>query len=146
MEAFPHHYQVSVAGKPEDSLQTSADHLPTLQVSPPTQFGGPGDQWSPEDLLMASIANCLVLSFRAVAKAGRFEWLSIDCASEGILDRVERKIKFTHVTNKVTLTIASEDSREKAEKLLHKAEASCLISNSLSCETHLDIDILIEGE
>lgn len=146
MQALPHQYQVSVHGKPEEALETSSGQLPGLKVTPPAQFGGPGDQWSPEDLLMASVANCLVLSFRAIAKASKFEWLDIDCVSEGTLDKVERQMKFTAITNKVSLRIPATESREKAEKLLNKAEESCLVSNSLSCERHLELNIAVEDE
>jgi organic hydroperoxide reductase OsmC/OhrA len=32
------------------------------------------------------------------------------------------------------LTIVNEEDREKAEKILHKAERACLITNSLKAE------------
>jgi hypothetical protein len=33
----------------------------------PREFDGRGNQWSPESLLAAALADCFVLSFRAVA-------------------------------------------------------------------------------
>ncbi|MEH6556689.1 MAG: OsmC family protein [Oceanicoccus sp.] len=143
MEKLPHLYRVNVSALPEDNLLVSADGLPALAVAPPRQFDGPGDQWSPEELLMAAVANCLVLSFRAIAKASSFEWLDIECQSEGVLDKVDRKMQFTTIKTYVKLTIAASDSAELANKLLHKAEEFCLVSNSLSSQTEIECEIIV---
>lgn len=145
MKALPHHYSVNVAGSPGGNLTVSANNLPTLDVAPPEQFDGPGDQWSPEELLMAAVANCLVLSFRAIAKASKLEWISIHCESQGELDRVERKTQFTTIKTTVRLAIAAEGDKAKAEKLLNKAEQTCFISNSLSVDSQLECDVVIDG-
>jgi peroxiredoxin-like protein len=142
MHPFPHHYNIKVNATPTGDLIASADHLPNLEVAPPLQFGGPGDKWSPEELLMAAVANCLVLSFHAIASASKLEWDSIECISEGELNQVDRKMLFTKITSKVKLLIVTEDDHVKAERLLHKAEQTCLISNSLSAELTLECIIV----
>lgn len=146
MKDLPHLYRVTSEGKSTGNLITRAENLPDMPVAPPLQFGGPGDQWSPEDLLMASVSSCLVLSFRAIAKASKFEWSAIECESEGVLDKIERKVQFTGILSKVKLLIPASESKEKAEKLLHKADASCLVSNSLSCMSRLECEIEFGGE
>lgn len=146
MKDLPHQYRVKSEGKSTGNLTARAENLPDITVAPPTQFGGPGDQWSPEDLLMASISNCFVLSFRAIATASKFEWDSIECESEGELDKIERKIQFTSVLSKVRLLIPKTESKEKAEKLLNKAEGACLISNSISCESHVECEIIFSDD
>ena len=118
MKDLPHLYKVKVEGRPNNNLTVSAGNLPALEVAPPSQFGGPGDQWSPEDLLMASVANCFVLSFRAIAKASKLEWSSIECDSEGELAKDGKKIHFTKILTKAKLFIPSTENIEKAEKLL----------------------------
>ena len=144
MQELPHLYTVSSTGTTEGKLITQAKGLSDIEVAPPEQFVGPGDQWSPEDLFMAAIANCFILSFRAIARASKLEWAAIDCVCEGTLDKVERQLKFTQVVSKVRLRILAEEDRERAEKLLQKAEHSCLISNSLSCESSLAFEISVD--
>lgn len=144
MHNLPHHYIIKVNGTPNGNLTASADNLPNLDVSPPQQFGGPGDIWSPEDLLMAAVANCLVLSFRMIASASKLQWKSIECISQGELNQVDGRMLFTKIVSNVKLVILSEDDLELAEKLLHKAEDTCLISNSLSAELALDCEIVID--
>lgn len=139
MQSLPHQYNVTTNGKSDDSLTISLDNLADLAIAAPVQFGGPGDKHSPEDLFMASISSCFVLSFRAIARASKFNWSSIQCHSQGTLDRVDGKNKFTKVVTEVTLVIAEGESTETAERLLHKADKTCLVANSLNCEMVLDI-------
>ena len=146
MQDFPHLYSVKVEGKAVGNFTAGAERLPDIEVAPPLQFGGPGDQWSPEDLLMASVANCLVLSFRAIARASKLEWVSVECESVGELDKVERKAQFIGLLSKVRLVIPRNENKEKAERLLIKAEETCLISNSLSCESRIECEIILSGE
>jgi peroxiredoxin-like protein len=146
MKDLPHIYKVIVAGNSESNLTVSAEKLPALEIAPPSQFGGPGDLWSPENLLMASVASCLVLSFRAIAKASKLEWLSIECESAGELAKDDKKIHFTNILTKAKLSIPATENIEKAKKLLNKAEETCLISNSLSCESRLEYEVIINGE
>lgn len=143
MQALPHLYRAHASATQESNLTTGVENLPSLEVAPPLNFGGPGDKWSPEDLLMAAVADCLILSFRAVARASQLEWLNLECEASGTLDRIERKTRFTHIATRAKLTIPASMDSEKALKLLHKAEATCLISNSLSCACELECEIVI---
>lgn len=137
MQALPHKYSVTVAGTPSANLTVNAPGLPPMEIAPPAQFGGPGNIWSPEDLLMASISNCFVLSFRAISRASKLQWVSIECETSGDLERIENTTKFTRVHTEVALWVTSESSIEKAQELLKKAERTCLITNSLSCKSSL---------
>jgi uncharacterized OsmC-like protein len=74
------------------------------------------------------------------------EWHSIECDSEGELDKVDRKVQFTNVLNKVRLFIPENESEEKANRILLKAEETCLISNSLSCESRIECEIILGSE
>ena len=74
MQDLPHRYNVSASAEAEGNIVLQAENLPQLVSAPPAQFGGPGDQWSPEDLLVASIADCFILTFRAVARASKLDW------------------------------------------------------------------------
>ena len=144
MQALPHKYPVKATGKSDTNLILSVANLADLVVAPPEQFGGPGNEWSPESLLMASISSCFILSFKAIARASKLSWISIECHSEGILDRVDGITQFTTVTTKANLVVAANESIDKAETLLHKADKSCLVANSLSTKTVLECVVTVE--
>ncbi len=143
MQDFPHHYLVSAEGEAEGNIAVRSENMPQLVSAPPAEFGGPGDQWSPEHLLVASVADCFILTFRAIARASKLEWTSLTASADGVLDRVERVTRFTAITVRATLTVPAGTDEDKARRLLQKAEDACLITNSMTAETHLDADIIV---
>ena len=80
MQAYPHHYQVAAASGASGTVRLTSRALPPLESTPPPEFDGPEGYWSPETLLLASVADCYSLSVRAIARASRLEWqdLSVD--------------------------------------------------------------------
>jgi organic hydroperoxide reductase OsmC/OhrA len=141
MSQFPHEYDVSAKAAPTGLVVLAANGVPELESAPPRQFGGPGDQWSPEDLLVAAVADCFVLSFRAIATASKFEWTSVRCEVTGTLDKVERSIEFTAFTVRAHLTIPASSDQSRGQRLLEKAEQACLVTNSLKAKPHLETTI-----
>ena len=131
MHAFPHRYVVQGTAEPTGDVRLESPNLPPLLTAPPLEFDGPGDRWSPETLLCASVADCFVLSFRAIARASRFDWTGVECRVEGTLDRVDGKSRFTEIVVHATLRVPAGTETERATRLMEKAEQSCLITNSL---------------
>lgn len=144
MQDLPHHYHVNASAEATGNVTLKADDLPQIITAPPAEFGGPGDQWSPETLLVGAIADCFILTFRAVARASKLEWTNLECSAEGVLERVERVTRFTAVTVRATLTVPAGTDTDKAERLMEKSEEACLITRSMLAETHLVADIIIE--
>lgn len=142
MHPYPHLYTVQASAQPEGDAPVTSSGLPTLTTAPPAEFGGPGDRWSPETLFCAAVANCFLLSFRAVARASKFDWLALECRVDGTLQRVEKTTRFTEVLTVATLRVPAGGNRDKAIKLMEKAENVCLISNSLVCERRLEITVV----
>lgn len=145
MQKFPHYYHAQAMGQPKGVLETHSGELTKLYIAAPKEFNGPGDKWSPEELLVASVANCLILTFRAVANASNLEWSELSCEAKGTLDMIERKTQFTELHINISLEINSSDDKEKALKLLEKAENSCLVTNSLTAETHLKANVTVSS-
>ena len=145
MKDFPHHYSVVAKAGADDEVIIESERLPDLTTAAPAEFGGPGDLWSPESLLVAAAANCFVLSFRALAKASKFEWVSLHCSVEGALDRVDRVTQFTEFRMFATLSVSEGTDAAKAERLLCWAEQTCLISNSLKAPTRLETKLVKGG-
>jgi peroxiredoxin-like protein len=138
MQDLPHHYRVTAKGQPEGHVHVSADDVETILAAPPAEFGGPGDRWSPETLLVAAVSNCFVLSFRAIARASRLPWTSVECHAEGKLERVDGVMRFTEFEVHATLHVPPDTHEEKAHRILHKAEETCLITNSMSASRRLN--------
>ena len=144
MQEFPHHYAVAATSATDSNVMLNSPGLESFESAGPAEFGGPGDLWSPETMLVASVADCYILSFKAIARASRMEWLSLTCDVVGDLDKVGRKTQFTEFKLRVTLEVPEGTREEKAQRLLEKAEKSCLITNSLKANSHLDARILTQ--
>lgn len=142
MHPYPHQYHVSARGNPAGAVTVMSPQLPDIETAPPPEFDGPGGVWSPESLLCAAVADCFILTFRAVCRAAKFEWLSLECRVQGTLERVEGKSLFTKFTTFASLTVLAGSDVEKARAHLERAEHSCLIANSLVGARALEVEII----
>ena len=142
MKPFPHTYTAAASAEPTGNVISTLNNSCSVEVAPPVEFDGVGDVWSPEELLMAAVANCLVLSFKSIARAYDLNWLHIECAADGQLEKVDRNVKFTKVHTRVKLTIDSIEDNDKANRIVKKAEDTCFITNSLSAETSFSCEVL----
>ena len=143
MQNFPHRYVVIADGTATGRVLVSSNKLPTWITDAPLEFDGPGDAWSPETMLVGAVANCFILTFRAIARASKFEWSRLTCSVNGLLDRVERVTQFTAVELTVKLQVPAGADTEKAQRLLEKAEQNCLITNSLKAKVELRAEVRV---
>jgi organic hydroperoxide reductase OsmC/OhrA len=143
MQSLPHNYLASASGTSQGEVTVTSAGLPSIATTPPPEFGGPEGYWSPETLLIASVANCYVLSFRAVARASKLEWKSLSCDVDGVLDRVAGVNSFTRLVIRPHLMLEDEDQRQRAERCLEKAGSICLITNSMKSEKVVESQIEI---
>ena len=141
MHPYPHVYKVSVAAPAEGEVTLSGTALPDLPLHAPPEFDGPPGYWSPETLLTAAVASCFVLSFRAIARASKLEWLRVAADVDGVLERVEGVTRFTRVTVRARLVVPPGVDAARARSLMEKAEKVCLVSNSLNAERHLEAEV-----
>ena len=142
MHPFPHRYTINAAVRPDGDVPLSMDGVRIIESAPPKEFDGPGNQWSPEGLLTAAVADCFVLSFRAIAAASKYAWVSLEARTEGTLDRIDGKMRVTRFDTHARLHVPDGSDVERAKKLLEKAELACLVANSLSSDRHLTVEVL----
>ena len=143
MQDLPHHYHVNASAEVDGNVALKADDLPQIITAPPAEFGGPGDQWSPETLLVGAVANCFVLTFRAIARASKLDWSNLECSADGVLDRVDKVTRFTEMKVTARLTVPAGTNVDKAKRLMEKSEAACLVTRSLLAEAHLDAEVIV---
>jgi organic hydroperoxide reductase OsmC/OhrA len=141
VQDYPHHYVVAASSRSESNVELASPGLENLESAGPAEFGGPGDLWSPETLLVASVADCLILSFHAIARASKFDWTFLSCDAVGTLERIDKVSQFTDFKLKVTLEIPDAAKKDRALRLLGKAEHGCLITNSLKAPTSMEADV-----
>jgi len=141
VQDYPHRYVVAASSSRDSNIELASPGIESLESAGPAEFGGPGDLWSPEHLLVASVADCLILSFRAIARASKFDWNSLSCDTVGTLEPVGKVPQFTDFQLKVRLEIPEGAKEDRALRLLDKAERHCLITNSLKASTRMEAEI-----
>ena len=139
----PHYYQVDINWNTERkgimcSPELNKDAGSCIEVATPPEFpkGIPGI-WSPEHLFTAAISSCLMTTFLSIAENSKLAFIDFSCKSKGKLEQVEGKFMMSEIILEPTVTIADEKDRERAERVLQKSEAACLISNSVKSKITL---------
>lgn len=128
-----HFYNVDVKWKSDRKGEMSSPELSqNIEVATPPQFPkGMENIWSPEHLFTAAVSSCLMTTFLAIAENSNLDFVHFECSSKGKLEQIDGKFLMTEVILEPVVTIKNESEREKAEKVLQKSEANCLISNSV---------------
>lgn len=149
----PHYYEVSVNWRNDrkgllcsPELNNPMD-MGCIEVATPPQFpkGIPGI-WSPEHLFTASVASCFMTTFLAIAENSKLDFESFECQSKGKLDTVDGKLQMTEVVLAPIVKIAREQDRDKAQRILAKTEAACLITNSIKAKVVMQPVVRVSEE
>ena len=117
--SYSREYRVEIEGKPP--LMGSAD---------PTFRGDPG-RHNPEDLLVASLSACHMLTYLAECARAGIEVVAYEDQASGKMAFKDRKMRFVEVTLAPNVTIAAGDL-EQATALHAKAHADCFIASSVN--------------
>ena len=138
-------YRVSAASTAVRSGVATADEIqPSIAFSAPPEFQGEAGRWTPEHLFLASVAGCYVSTFSGMAQFSKFEFLSLDLQVEGVLSKEEAGWRFAQINLRPRLKIAQEKDRERASRLLEKAEKTCLIIRSTNSKVILEPELIVE--
>ncbi|MBN1239789.1 MAG: OsmC family protein [Gammaproteobacteria bacterium] len=141
MASFPHQYKVATSGGPDGELPVDSNGLPTLATTAPPEFGGPAGYWSPETLLTGAVASCLILTFRALARARKLEWTNLEVDCSGEVDKTREGLKFTKFRLDAVLTVAGGADENQAREVLENAKKHCLVTASLTSETEMTAEV-----
>ena len=116
----------------------------TINFAAPPEFGGEPGLWTPENLLLGAVVTCYVATFRAIAEASKLFFSGMDVFGEGTIEKQDGGLRFTRILLRPVVTIEREDDRERTQKLIEKAERTCLISRSLLCGVSVEAKIKLE--
>ncbi|WP_445716210.1 OsmC family protein [Flavobacterium sp.] len=140
-----HSYNLSLEWTGDRKGILSSPEFPsTIEVVTPPEFDkGIAGHWSPEHLFTASVLSCFMTTFLAIAEYSKLEFVKFECKAEGILESVEGKFLMTEIILKPKVYIKNQEEIEKTERILHKSEKACLISNSIITNVVLDFEVWV---
>ncbi len=139
----PHFFNVNLNWLTDRKGEMESPELTDkIEVATPPPFPkGIEGIWSPEHLLTAAVNSCFMTTFLAVAENSKLEFVSFDCNAKGKLEQIEGKYLMTEVLLEPILVITKETDKDRAERILQKSEAACLISNSIKSKVSMTTNI-----
>lgn len=140
-----HHYKVRTtwsgheAGQPFDYRSYDRTHQieiagkPPLTASADPTFLGDGSLHNPEDMLVAALSSCHMLSYLSICARARITVLSYTDEAEGVMvmDRADTG-RFSDVLLKPVVGLASGSDLEKARSFHAMAHKVCFIARSVN--------------
>jgi uncharacterized OsmC-like protein len=140
MQPLPHHYDVHLSGEASGRARLGARGLPVLLMAPPAEYDGPGNFWTPEHLLLASVEACYLFTLRAIARFRNVELGAIEIDASGTVDRENHVTRFTEIVLRVRATIELGVDRERVREVFEKTERACLVSQSLATPVRVEVE------
>ena len=127
-------HTIQVAGKP------------VLAASSDPAFHGDAARYNPEDLLLAALSSCHMLSYLHVAMlAGVVVTAYVDGA-KGTLETAGNGGRFVEVVLRPVVTISAASDPAKAEAAHADAHHACFIANSVNFPVRCEPRIVVERE
>jgi organic hydroperoxide reductase OsmC/OhrA len=140
-----HHYNLTVEWTGNNGTGTNtyrsykrshtisvANKVDILASADPT-FHGDKTKYNPEELLLAALSGCHLLSYLHVCvKAGVVVTNYIDQAEGTMQEMPDGSGHFTEVILKPIVTVAESSMIDKANELHHQANQLCFIANSVN--------------
>jgi organic hydroperoxide reductase OsmC/OhrA len=115
-----------------DTIIRGASKTHAIEASSDRVFHGDADRWNPEELLLAALSECHMLSYLHVAQAHGIVVTSYSDAATGTLETTpDDGGRFTSATLRPRVTISGGDV-ELARTLHGEASAKCFIAASVS--------------
>jgi organic hydroperoxide reductase OsmC/OhrA len=140
-----HHYETNIVwtGNTAEGTKTyrsysrnftlTAPDKPDILGSSDPAFRGDRDRYNPEEMLVAALSSCHMLSYLHLCAINDVVVLAYEDIAAGTMqERPDGSGVFTHVQLNPKVTISAESNIERASELYHKAHELCFIANSVN--------------
>jgi len=125
----------------DESAKTVFTGPGELEVGPAPEFNGNPKTLNPEEMFVAAINNCLMTTFFYFVRKLNVEISSYYSEAQGQLEKQKDGFRFTNVHVRAEVTLAQQEQAEKVRQLGDLAEKYCLVSRSVTCPVHYELDV-----
>jgi len=151
MTAMPkqHHYSLTVQWTGNKGQGTStyraydrnhtieADNKPVILGSSDPSFRGDKTKYNPEELLVASLSTCHMLSYLHLCAVAGVVVIAYTDNAKGIMEETpDGGGHFSEVTLYPAVVVTNASMIDKANELHHQANKLCFIANSCNFPVH----------
>jgi organic hydroperoxide reductase OsmC/OhrA len=135
-------YSVHASQLPRRRVRLTAAGKPPLEAAVPPEFrGGTPGMWSPEELLVASVASCFSVTLEAIAAQRDVPVRLLGVEGVGhVTRRAEGRLGF--VVIELCVELAVEPGHEDAaERAALAAKQRCLVGHALEVPIELELHV-----
>jgi organic hydroperoxide reductase OsmC/OhrA/acyl carrier protein len=115
---------------------------PPLVLSAPVEYHGDATRLSPEELFVASVASCQLLTYLALMGRAGIAIARYEDHPVGILAMADRQMRMTEVQLRPRITLAPGADATKARTLVDAAHDACFVANSVTARVCIEPQIV----
>jgi organic hydroperoxide reductase OsmC/OhrA len=101
-------------------------------------YRGDASKGDPEDMLVAALSSCHMLSFLAIAAKKKFVMTSYEDDAVGYLENEGGKLWMTRVILHPKIVFENAPDAATLEQMHHLAHEACFIANSVKTDVRVD--------
>ena len=116
------------------TIRVDFEGHPSLDMSSPPAFLGSADYVNPEELFVAALSSCQMLTYLSLAARRGITVTAYHDEADGEMMVKEGRMRFTTVTLHPTITITADSHLDEAQSLVEQAHLDCFIGNSVTTE------------
>ncbi|GAK38313.1 OsmC family protein [Paenibacillus urinalis] len=117
------------------------------QISIPKEMGGPGVGTNPDEMLLGAAATCYLITLAAMLERSSLETESLTLTSEATVDVTNNIFTYEAIKHAPVVTLtstATQDDMDKAIRIAHKAESSCMISRAVAGNVLIQTEPIVQ--
>ncbi|MBI3770778.1 MAG: OsmC family protein [Deltaproteobacteria bacterium] len=119
------------------------DSRPSIEASGAPQFKGDAGKVNPEELFVAALVSCQMLSYLALAARAGVDVLAYEDTGQGTMTIADKRMRITAVRLRPRITIAPGSDEAKARSLVETAHEACFVANSVSCAVEVEPEVVV---
>lgn len=116
---------------------------PDIVAGSPPEFNGDADVWAPEELLVASLNTCTLLTFLTLARGRGVTPVAYASDAEGRFENVDGTFRMTTATVRPRIAVARAAELAAAREAMDHVEAHCFIARSITAKVVLEAEFVV---
>ncbi|USY53502.1 OsmC family protein [Bacillus sp. 1780r2a1] len=142
-----HHFHLN-ANWPGGRNEVGEIHSGQLktQISIPPEMDGPGIGTNPDEMLLGAAATCYIITLAAMLERSGIVQAFLTMNSEAVVDVTKGVFTYEKIIHRPQVVLNSKDMEKKSivQRLMEKAETSCMISRAIQGNVKIELEGTIE--
>ncbi|WP_394218088.1 OsmC family protein [Halobacillus trueperi] len=113
------------------------------KISIPKEMDGPDVGTNPDEMLLGAAATCYIISLAAMIERAELPLEEMDMQSEGIVDVTDGVFTYQKIIHRPRVVLRAQAENKdlsKLNRLIEKAEKSCMISKAIQGNVELEME------